>query len=230
MGLELYGEVEPLLGFDEEAARLYDLYIEILASWKPKRLLDIGCGSGEFLARAERELSLDGCLGVDLSETMVQRAKKRGVNAKVSDICDLNENFESATAIFDVLNYLEKSELENFMECVERLLKPGGLFLADINTLFGFEEVAQGALIRESEKGVLTLESIFEDGVMSTAINYFKAQNSGCYERNSDVVKQYFHEIETILDSTSLKLIQTYPISLYAEEPDKELLLFKKAI
>ena len=229
MGLELYGEIEPLLGFEEETDRLYDIYIEILKSWSPETLLDIGCGSGKFLLRAMSELPLKDSLGVDLSQEMVKRAKRAGAEAEALDICELNKRFEAATAIFDVLNYLERAELERFLGCVEDILEPNGLFLADINTLYGFEEVAQGALIRENEKEVLTLESIFEDGVMSTAINYFKAQNSGCYERKSDVVTQYFHEIETILDSTSLELIQTYPISLYAEEPDKELLLFKKS-
>lgn len=228
MGLELYAKIEPILGFEEEAEELYDIFIEILRSWRPDSLIDIGCGSGKFLQKVQKELSLDRSLGVDLSETMVDRAKKRGLEAKVLDICSVEERFEAATAVFDVLNYLSERELKRFMGCVEALLEPGAIFVADINTLFGFEEVAQGALVRENKKALLVLDSSFEDGVMSTAINYFEHDRGECYTRKRDLIKQYYHDIKRITDSTSLELIQSYPLSLYGDEPDKEVLLFKK--
>ncbi len=229
MGLELYAKVEPLLGFEEEIESLYRLFVEITASWRPESLLDIGCGSGKFLRYAQESLSLKRALGVDLSKTMVERARKRGVEAEAVDICNLNGRFDAATAVFDVLNYLNSVELRRFMGCVENLLEPGGIFVADINTLYGFEEVSQGALVKRSKKGIVVLESLFLDGRLETSIDYFSEEEGGCYRREEDSVLQYYHQVEDIAASSPLELLQVYPMALYGgDEPDKEVLLFRK--
>ncbi len=228
MGLELYAKIEPLLGFEAEAKQLYELYIEILSAWKPQRLIDIGCGSGEFLLLAKERLDPKRALGVDLSETMVSRAKERGLEAEARDICTLTERFEAATAVFDVLNYLDAEGLRRFMGCVERLLAPGGIFVADINTLHGFEEVSPGALVRESGESFLVLESLFEEGRLKTAIDFFREDGEGCYRRERDRIVQYYHTLETVADASGLELIQVYPVALYSDEADKEILLFQK--
>ncbi len=228
MGLELYAKIEPLLGFDKEIQSLYDLYIQILRSWKPESIIDIGCGSGKFLSYVKQELPIQKSFGVDLSETMIARAKAEGLDVEVADICSINRRFDTATAIFDVLNYLDSAELQRFLGCVETLLEPGGVFLADINTLFGFEEVAPGSLVRRDEKTFLVLESVFENGWLKTYIDYFEKDDRGSYNKEEDIVVQRFHSIESVVNSTTLELIQVYPVSLYADEPDKEILLFQK--
>jgi len=229
VGLELYGKIEPLLGFEEQVQRLYSLHIGILQSWKPKTLIDIGCGSGGFLLRANSEISsLERAVGVDLSETMVARAKSRGVEAVATDICDTRDRFTAATAVFDVLNYLDAEGLERFMGCVEALLEPGGIFLADINTLYGFEEVAQGTLVREENEKVAILESQFDGERLRTRIDLFEGDEEGCYRRERDSVVQYLHTPDAIADASGLELIQLYPVALYGEEADKEILLLKK--
>jgi len=229
VGLELYAKIEPLLGFEEEIDSLYRLHLEILAPWKPQSLLDIGCGSGNFLQSAQKSLSLKRAFGVDLSDTMIERARRKGVDAEAADLCDLTERFDAATAVFDVLNYLRADELHRFMGCVENVLEPGGVFAADINTLYGFEEIAQGALVKRSKSGVLVLESLFQEGRLETSIEFFSEDGSGCYRREEDCVVQYHHEVEAIASSSRLELLQVYPVSLYGgDEPDKELLLFRK--
>ncbi len=228
MGLELYADIEPLLGFDEEIRSLYDLYIEILQSWEPASLIDIGCGSGAFLAKAKEALQPERAYGVDLSEKMVRRAREAGVEAERIDLCEVEGRFDAATAVFDVLNYLPREELVRFLGCVEKILVPGGVFIADINTLFGFEEVAPGALVRSFEEKFLALDSIFEDGVLETRIDYFETEKEGRYVRRSDTIVQYYHRPEEIARMSGLELIQSYPLRMYADEPDKEILLFKK--
>jgi len=228
VGLELYARIEPLLGFEEEAQRLYELYIEILESWKPETLIDIGCGSGKFLSFVESKLHPKRALGVDLSETMVERAKKRGVDAEVSDICSVEERFESATAVFDVLNYLDEDGVCRFMGCVEKLLEPGGIFIADINTLYGFEEITPGALVRDEVEGYLVIDSEFSDGTLETSIDLFQKDQNGCYRRESDKILQYYHAVEDLERASDLELIQVYPVALYSDEADKEVLLFQK--
>ncbi len=229
MGLELYGRIEELLGFEEETERLYDLYIEILRSWRPRSLLDVGCGSGRFLQKAKEALSLQKAYGVDLSVEMVRRAKKRGVQAEAVDVCKVPECFEAATAIFDVLNYLSPNELPRFLACVEDRLETGGVFLADVNTLTGFDEVAQGALVRSVDDRLLALESVFDGKRLETTIDYFEKAEEGRYIRQRDRVVQYYHDpIDLAKGCEGLELVQSYPVALYADAPDKEILLFRK--
>jgi len=230
VGLELYAKIEPLLGFEETIEGLYDFYIDLLKSWQPNSLIDIGCGSGAFLKRLLQNMELKRVYGIDLSKTMVERAKLLGIDAKAKDLCDVRERFEVATALFDVLNYLDFEALEQFMGCVQKVLKPGGIFIADINTLFGFEEVAQGSLVREDEKKFVSLDSVFKDGKLVTNLTLFEEDGNGCYVRSKDTIVQYFHETEKLSNIGGLSLIQSYPIEMYADVADKEVLVFKKEV
>ncbi|WP_456383600.1 class I SAM-dependent DNA methyltransferase [Hydrogenimonas sp.] len=228
MGLDLYADIEPLLGFEEETGALHDLYIEILESWNPVSLIDIGCGSGAFLTKAKKALPLERAYGIDLSEKMVRRAREAGVEAEKIDLCEVKERFDAATAIFDVLNYLTKKELQRFLGCVEEILVPGAVFIADINTLFGFEEIAPGALVRSFEGKFLALDSTYAEGLLETKIEYFEKREEECYLRRRDTIVQYYHAVEDIARMSGLELIQSYPLRMYADEPDKEILLFRK--
>ncbi|BDY12277.1 class I SAM-dependent DNA methyltransferase [Hydrogenimonas cancrithermarum] len=228
MGLELYAKIEPLLGFEEAVEALYDFYIGLLKSWQPDTLIDIGCGSGKFLKKAQSELGLEKALGVDLSERMVEQARALGIDAEALDVCDVKESFDAATAIFDVLNYLPEGELKRFMACVGNVLKPGGIFVADINTLYGFEEVAQGSLVRSDDAYHLSLDSVFEGGLLKTRIDYFEKSRNGCFLRETDTIVQYYHTPDTIAGMSGLELIQSYPLQMYGDEADKEILVFRK--
>ena len=228
MGLELYAKIEPLLGFEEMVEGLYDFYIDILKSYKPNSLIDIGCGSGAFLKRLLQNMQLQRVYGIDLSKTMVERAKLLGIDAKAKDLCDVDEQFDAATAIFDVLNYLDCDTLESFFSCVYRVLKPDGIFIADINTLFGFEEIAQGSLVREDEKRFVSLDSIFEDKKLITNLTLFEKEYGKCYKKSKDTIVQHYHEMKKLSNISRLTLIQSYPIKMYADMADKEVLVFKK--
>jgi SAM-dependent methyltransferase len=228
VGLELYAKIEPLLGFEESVEALYDFYIDLLKSWQPDMLLDIGCGSGAFLERLQNSMALNRALGIDLSETMVRRARARGIEAQAIDLCDIDEMFDAATAVFDVLNYLDAKALERFMGCVYARLKPGGIFIADINTLYGFEEVAQGALVKEDATNFVTLDSLFEDEKLTTHLTLFEKEMNGCYQKSEDTIVQYYHAPETLSEIGGLTLIQSFPLQMYGEEPDKEVLVFKR--
>ena len=228
MGLELYARIEPLLGFEEATNALYDLFIERLAEEKPKSLLDVGCGSGAFLKRARAALGLKRVEGIDLSEEMVRRAVSAGVPARAVDVCDAEGTYEAVTAVFDVLNYLDAEGLRRFMGCVRRYLAPGGLFLADVNTYFGFEAVGQGALIRQNGTSLLAMESYFDGERMETVMDLFTKTEAGCYKRESDTVIQYYHDPARFDELDGWRVEEIVPVSLYdEEEADKWLLVFR---
>ena len=70
MGLDLYAKAEHLLGIEESTERLHDLYIQTLKKYPVKTLLDIGCGRG-FLMEKAQELGMV-CTGIDQSAVMVE--------------------------------------------------------------------------------------------------------------------------------------------------------------
>ena len=229
MGLELYARIEPMLGFEEEATALYDTYIGLLADLGIGRVLDIGCGSGRFLSRVSARLPGVSTLGIDLSVTMVERARALGVEARAVDLCELTERFDAATAVFDVLNYLDETALRRFLSCAADRLEPGGWLLADINTLYGFDAVAQGALIRRDGGRFLALESLFDGERMVTTIDLFEPAGSGGYRRERDEIVQHYHPIERFMDLTGLQLVEERPVTLFdGDEPEKSLLLFRR--
>ncbi len=133
--LDLYAKVEDLLGVKEAAPRLYAHYLLFLNSVDFNSLLDVGCGSGDFLCQMQSALDIEEIMGIDLSPLMVSRAVEQGIDAQCIDLCHLNGKYDVITAVFDMLNYLDKEELKHFFICVKEHLNDGGYFLCDINTL-----------------------------------------------------------------------------------------------
>jgi predicted TPR repeat methyltransferase len=225
--LDLYAKVEDLLGVDEVAPSLYKYYTEYLKTIKFDSILDIGCGSGEFLLSIEKEFNPQNILGVDLSNIMIQKAKDKGVNAKAIDISNLDENFEVITAVFDMLNYLNRPHLIEFLQSVENILSDDGIFMLDINSLDGFEQVAVGSYIVDDDERFLTIDSYFTDEIYYSDFTLFTKENN-LYKKEQEVINQYFYTIKEIESHTLLKLIEVKNISLYQEVDDKIFLIFKK--
>ncbi|BCD60110.1 MULTISPECIES: class I SAM-dependent methyltransferase [unclassified Nitratiruptor] len=224
MGLELYAKIEPFLGFEQEKQKLYQIYIDKLQSLGIKNFLDLGCGSGTFM-----QLALDKGLepfGIDLSTEMVRRCQNKGLKAKAIDICDMQERFEAVTAVFDVLNYIEPKHLERFFDCIAKRLPIGGYFLCDINTLFGFEEIAQGSLILDQETVCIGIDAEFDREKLMTKFILFE-QKDNCFTKSVDNIVQYYHDVAD-LKKFALQLVDIDLISLYADQSDKALLTFQK--
>ena len=225
--LDLYAKVEDLLGVEEVAPSLYKYYSDYLKTIEFNSILDIGCGSGEFLLSIEKEFNPKNILGVDLSNIMIQKAKDKGVNAKAINISNLDEKFEVITAVFDMLNYLNRPELIEFLQSVENILSDNGIFMLDINSLNGFESVAVGSYIVDDDKRFLTIDSYFTDEIYYSDFTLFTKKDN-LYKKEQEVINQYFYTIKEIESHTSLKLIEVKNISLYQEVDDKIFLIFKK--
>lgn len=222
--LELYAKVEHLLGIEEATEALCDLYASELEEYAPKTLLDIGCGRGAFLKRMTKKGAV--CKGIDLSRTMVDECLGQGLDAECRDISSVDGKYDAVVAIFDVLNFIPPSELHDFLRSVASRLNDGGVFIADINTLYGFEDVAQGCMSSENEREFLVVDAVFEDEKLFTKFTLFEkeAQN---YAKYQETIVQYFYKIREFEKSESLKLVDKQTFSLY-DTKDKTLLIFKK--
>ena len=224
--LDLYAKVEDLLGVYEAAPRLYAHYLLALQRMEFGSLLDVGCGSGEFISQISGAFPEVRMEGIDLSPEMVRRARERGVEARRIDLCGLTERYDVITCVFDMLNYLSPEELPGFLSCLKARLNPGGLLFCDLNTLYGFEEVAVGAFSAEDENRFLAIESDFESGIYTADFTLFEREGS-CWHKSAQRIRQYHHRPETLASLGGLDLLEREPVALYGDEPDKEFLLYR---
>ena len=224
MGLDLYSKVEDLFLDKEIAYNLWENFIKILKEYNLKKVIDIGCGGGDFCLLARKEgINIKG---IDLSLAQVNKAKSKGCDCEALNICNVNEKFDGAVAIFDVINYLDKNQLKSFFKCVEKTINK--YFIFDINTLYAMEDLAVGTLKSENEKKFGTLYSEFEDNKLITEITLFEKKDS-CYKKSQSKIIQYYHSLEEIENSTNMKLKEIIPISLYgSSEAEKLILIFEK--
>ena len=228
--LDLYSKVEDLLGVKEASPKLYAHYFLALNSIDFNSILDVGCGSGDFLYQIEKAFSPKEILGIDLSPQMVAKTKELGLNAKAIDISKLDNSFDVITAVFDMINYLDKNSLQSFCKSISQRLNSGGYFLCDINTLYGFEEVAVGSFSIDEDDMFLAIESDFEDNIYSSDFTLFEKQNE-CYIKSKERIKQYYHSKEEIVDifkEYGMELVDESGVTLYLDEEDKRFLVFNK--
>lgn len=225
MSLDLYAKIETHLSFKKEIDKLHNIFLERLKNLGVKRVLDIGCGSGDFILKAKRAgFDIEG---IDLSVEMIKRASKKGVRAYNKDLCQIDKKYDAAVAIFDVLNYLEISSLKKFLCCVDNVLENSGYFICDINTLYGFEEVAPGAVVIDKEDIFISLDAEFKDDKLITKIVTFK-KDKNCFKKESGDIVQYYHEVDDLKVCKSLELIDIDFVSLFSDVFDKAILTYKK--
>jgi len=223
--LDLYAKAEHLLGIEEATEALYDLYRSELDEYNVKTLLDVGCGRGGFM---ERMIS-DGvqCKGVDLSALMVEECRAKGLDAECVDVKEVEGRYDAVVSIFDVLNFMDKEHLTQFLDAIASKLNDDGVFIADINTLYGFSDVAEGTMSNDAEDEFLNVDAVFENNELHTKFTLFEKSDDGRYVKYQDTIVQYFHKISFFQNLKSLKLVDKQTFSLYDTE-DKTLLIFKR--
>ena len=106
-----------------------DVAFRAVAEARPRRLLEIGCGVGQFAERVQKELGAE-VVAVDVSERMVELTRARGIETQVADAQELpfaDAEFDCVAANW-VLYHVP--EIDKALEEAKRVLKPGGHFVA----------------------------------------------------------------------------------------------------
>ncbi len=226
--LDLYAKVEDLLGVKEAAPALYAHYLLFLNTVEFDTLLDVGCGSGDFLRQMQGALDILKVKGIDLSPSMVARTLEQGIDAECIDLCDLRGTYDVITAVFDMLNYLNEEQLARFLTCAKEHLNEGGCFLFDINTLYGFENVAVGSYIVDDDTRFLTVDSDFENGEYISEFTLFEKEGD-CFKKSQETIRQYYHTVDDIVALSGLELVTVDDVNLYGlESADKNFVVLKK--
>jgi SAM-dependent methyltransferase len=99
---------------------------------RPSRVLDAGCGTGDFTESVAAKLGCD-VVGIDLSQRMVELTRARGLEALVGDARELpfaDSEFDAIAANW-MLYHLP--DLDAGLAELQRVLRPGGRLVAITN-------------------------------------------------------------------------------------------------
>ncbi len=231
MGLDLYSKIEPYLDFDEEVYNLNNEFMSHIMEKELDNILDIGCGQGYFL----QNLAINNktAFGIDLSEAQIDVCKQKGLeNTACIPLEKVEEKYDNATAIFDVINYIPRNELKKFFTDIAKVLNSNGYFIFDVNTLFGFDEVAQGSITLDRKDKFIAIDAFYEDRKLITSLTLFLKDESGKYLKEKDEIIQYYHDKKTLkelLTKSGFEVEEIKEFNLHGfDESDKLIYICKK--
>jgi SAM-dependent methyltransferase len=118
---------------DAEKRAWYDYHFgPFLRGWQADEpVLELGCGSGDFLAYL-KERGLQHVQGVDISAEQAALARNRGLEVVAEDAFDVlrrNEGRFGAIAAFDFLEHFSRDELFELLPLIRAALRPKGNLL-----------------------------------------------------------------------------------------------------
>ena len=108
--------------------------MDALGKHRPRHILDVATGTGDFAIMAARRLQPQSLLGVDISEGMLEVGRKKVLRADLADVVTFqredcmalglaDDTFDALTVAYGIRNY---EDLDRGLGEMLRVLKPGG--------------------------------------------------------------------------------------------------------
>ena len=191
---------------------------------KPKTILDVACGEGTFaVAMAEKGFDVTG---IDLSPQMLEFARQRAQKSKaevtfiLGDMRTLGfkDRFDLVTCWFDSLNYLLDSEdLKKTFRGVSHALKREGLFIFDMNSVYGLAVNWQESpcYVEGDTPDIFEThrqEYDFEHNIATMRITCFVKGENGWMRVDEDHKERAYSQeaIRSLLEATGFQLLATW--------------------
>lgn len=194
-------------------------------------LVDLACGTGNTAIPWTGARSRT-VVGVDVSEEMlrVARRKSRRVRWVRQDLTDLSLNVtaDAATCHFDALNHvLDAKDLQRVFFGVARLLRPGGLFLFDLNTRFFLEFLSTSEKLFRAGPSFFTAYNAFDRKTgIATFNQLWFVKHARLYRRLLVTVKERSFEdaeLRRLLCASGLRLEEASVVRRLKGRPIRKL-------
>ena len=113
------------------------------------------------------------------------------------------------------------------------MLNKNGYCIFDINSLYGFDNVAQGTLTIDSDDRFIAIDAHFEESILYTDITLFsQADTKERYIKQRGTIQQYYYSNEkltSILMNIGFEVEKIMNVNLHTdEECDKYIFICKK--
>jgi len=197
-----FSEIYDRLGVSEYSESVGEGILQYFSECYPGETLqthlDLGCGTGVLCALMAEEGI--GTAGIDISEKMIQKARKSypGLPFEVCDAasCNAGGGFDLVTCIDDVVNHFaDPEQLLCLFATAYRELRPGGFFIFDF---IQEEKLPGGESYIAAEEGNESLEYRIvkkECGMIDIHVRYFRNGKAEWEKINT----------EKLYDSTSME-------------------------
>ncbi|MCA0171798.1 class I SAM-dependent DNA methyltransferase [Bacillus sp. RAR_GA_16] len=175
------------------------------------KVLDLGSGTGECSVQLA-QVGFD-VTAVDLSEHMLSVAQDKAIEAKLpikflqQDMrnLDTGEMYDVVTIFCDSLNYVTDLEgVKATLAKVYQHLKPGGIILFDVHSLYKIQTLFVGNTFSSNEDDISYIWNSFageEEGAVEHELSFFVENEEGLYERFDEVHYQRTFSIKEYKDS-----------------------------
>jgi SAM-dependent methyltransferase len=208
---------ENWMTFLEQALARYDLM--------PRHIADLGCGTGTMsILLHERGYKVTG---VDLSEDMLAQAEAKlsAHSPRLRFLCQdlrelhLPEPCDLAISFCDTLNYItEEDDLRQVFARVKAQLRPGGVFLFDMHSIYKLrEKLGQNVFYEVGEEVTYLWQSRFfeETATVEYDITFFALEDEEeqLYRRFHEYHVQRAYEIDTLrrlLTDAGFQTVEVY--------------------
>ncbi len=214
---------------DVDYKRRSEYILEIFEKFssKPKLLLDVGCGTGNFINEFHK-IGID-CIGVDPSEEMLSIAREKCpdllfLNQSAEEL-DLYGTVDGAISVMDSLNHITDSDaFSNAISKVSLFLESGSLFIFDVNTEYKHKCIlADNSFVLEDDNALCVWRNYTDDSLLTEiSLDFFVEDENGKYNRFCDDFSERAYSDEYIkkeLYKAKFELIAIYD-DLSFNEPE----------
>lgn len=205
-------------------------------------VLDLGCGTGTItclLAALGYQMT-----GVDLSEEMLTEAARKAETLpperrplllhQSMDRLRLLEPVDAAVSTLDALNYLTgEKALRETLRRVHRWLRPGGVFLFDVNTPYKLRRMDGQLYIDETDETYCVWRTDFSERtrVCTYGVDLFRRRADGAWERSWEEHRERAWEVEELsamlADAGFERIMATGDLRGGPPRPDEDRVIFR---
>jgi len=202
-----YDQLTRNVDYSKRADYIMSLFERHNSESKLEVLLDLACGTGSMsIELATRGFEI---IGVDGSEEMLSIASDKAFNTGLplmlirQDMCnlDLFGTVDGAVCVLDSLNHLcNTSQLAEVFKRLFLFIKPGGLFIFDVNTIYKHHSVLGNNSFVFEEKDFICIwrnKLIKHTSEVDMLLDFF-VNTGDNYIRFTDSLRERAYSLRTI--------------------------------
>jgi len=192
----------------------------VLFRMKPRLILDLGCGTGSpmsyLLEQGYKVIGIDGSADMlKVAKTKLNIYNPILFQSRFQDFC-IKTKVDLTISLFDSLNNLVKEdELFRTFSNVAKCLTKGGIFIFDMNTIYGLSLMNDSATFTKESDGIYSIwksDFVRPKSLTTLHITLFVSFN-GNYKRIEETHRERgytFHTIKRLLSKNGFERTHFY--------------------